>query len=73
MSLMDTARLELAAQRYREAEQALDAARDDLKAEAVAALQQDDERGNQATVARITGWTREYVRRVKKAADEGAE
>ncbi|MEU2402828.1 hypothetical protein ABZ609_00580 [Streptomyces rubiginosohelvolus] len=68
---MDTARLELSAQRYREAEQALEAAREDLQAEAVAALQQDDERGNQAAVSRITGWTREYVRRLKKKADEG--
>ncbi|MFB4424793.1 hypothetical protein C5F59_027405 [Streptomyces sp. QL37] len=67
---MDTARLELAAQRYREAEQAFDAAREDLQAEAVAVLQQNEERGAQATVARITGWTREYVRRIKKRADE---
>ncbi|GGY84947.1 hypothetical protein [Streptomyces nitrosporeus] len=69
---MDTARLELSAQRYREAEQALEAAREDLQAEAVAALQQGEERGNQATVARITGWTREYVRRLKKKADENS-
>lgn len=67
---MDTARLEFAAQRYREAEAALDAARADLQAEALAALEQSDERGNQAAVARITGWTREYVRRIKNKADE---
>ncbi|MET9729723.1 hypothetical protein ABZZ79_03350 [Streptomyces sp. NPDC006458] len=66
---MDTVRLELAAQRYREAERALDSARADLHAEAVAALRQTEERGAQASVARITGWTREYVRRVKKKAD----
>lgn len=70
---MDTAKLELAAQRYRDAEEALDAARTDLQAEAVAALRQADERGAQATVARITGWTREYIRKLKNKADtEGA-
>ena len=67
---MDTARLELAAQRYREAEEALEAARSDLQTEAVAALRQTDERGAQATVARITGWTREYVRKLKLKADD---
>lgn len=70
MGPMDTAKLELAAQRYRELHDALDGAREDLIQEAVAALRQDDERGNQATVARITGWTREYVRRIKNAADQ---
>jgi hypothetical protein len=70
---MDTARLELSAQRYREAEQALEAAREDLQAEAVACLQQTEERGAQAAVARITGWTREYVRRIKKKADEAEQ
>lgn len=67
---MDTAKLELAAQRYREAEAALDAARTDLQAEAIAALAQTDERGAQATVVRITGWTREYLRRLLKNAAE---
>ncbi|MEV7470243.1 hypothetical protein AB0O20_27620 [Streptomyces kronopolitis] len=66
---MDTAKLELAAQRYRDAEAALDAARTDLQAEAVAALRQTDERGAQATVVRITGWTREHVRKMKIKAD----
>ena len=46
---MDTAKLELAAQRYRELHDALDEAREDLIREAVEALRQDDERGNQAT------------------------
>lgn len=68
---MDTAKLELAAQRYREAEEALDAARTDLQAEAVATLRQTEERGAQAAVARITGWTREYVRKLKIKADAG--
>jgi hypothetical protein len=67
---MDTAKLELAAQRYREAEAALDAARTDLQAEAVAFLRQTNERGSQATVVRITGWTREYLRRLLKSSEE---
>jgi hypothetical protein len=67
---MDTAKLELAAQRYREAETALDAARTDLQAEALAFLQQTDERGAQATVVRITGWTREHIRRLAKRGEE---
>ncbi|MGW2113773.1 hypothetical protein [Streptomyces zhihengii] len=67
---MDTAKLELAAQRYREAEAALDAARTDLQAEAVAVLANTEERGAQATVGRITGWSREYLRRLLKAAAE---
>lgn len=64
---MDTAKLELAAQRYREAEAALDAARADLQTEAIAALASTDERGAQATVVRITGWSREYLRRLLKS------
>ncbi|MFI0233145.1 hypothetical protein [Streptomyces sp. NPDC017086] len=67
---MDTAKLELAAQRYREAETALDAARTDLQAEAVTFLRETDERGAQATVVRITGWTREYLRRLVKSSEE---
>ncbi len=67
---MDTAKLELAAQRYREAEAALDAARTDLQAEAVAFLRDTEERGAQATVVRVTGWTREYVRRLVKGSEE---
>ncbi|WP_093814571.1 hypothetical protein [Streptomyces sp. TverLS-915] len=65
---MDTTNLERAAQRYRDAEAALDAARTDLQAEALAALDQTDERGAQATVARITGWSREYIRKLVKKA-----
>jgi LmbE family N-acetylglucosaminyl deacetylase len=67
---MDTAKLELAAQRYREAEAALDAARADLQAEAVTFLKSTDERGAQATVVRVTGWTREYLRRLLKSSEE---
>ena len=69
---MDTAKLELAAQRYREAEAALDAARSDLQAEAVTFLRQTDERGAQAAVVRVTGWTREYLRRLVKSSEENA-
>ncbi|MCF3962444.1 hypothetical protein [Streptomyces fuscigenes] len=65
---MDTAKLELAAQRHREAEAALDAARTDLQAEAVAALQQDPQPGAHAEISRITGWSRTYVRRLARRA-----
>lgn len=67
---MDTAKLERAAQRYREAEAALEAARTDLQSEAVNFLRQTTERGAQATVVRITGWTREYLRRLVKSSEE---
>lgn len=67
---MDTAKLELAAQRYREAEATLDAARTDLQTEALSFLQQTEERGAQATVVRVTGWTREYVRRLVRSSEE---
>jgi regulator of protease activity HflC (stomatin/prohibitin superfamily) len=67
---MDTAKLELAAQRYREAEAALDAARADLQAEALTFLRQTEERGAQATVVKVTGWTREYVRRIVRNSEE---
>lgn len=67
---MDTHALELAAQRYRDAEAALDAARVDLQAQAIALREHREERGAQAQVARITGWTREYVRKLWNRADE---
>lgn len=70
---MDTANLEAAARRYRDTEAALDAARTNLQAEAVTFLQQHDERGSQATAARITGWSREHIRNLWKKAEEGAE
>ncbi|WP_119296166.1 hypothetical protein, partial [Streptomyces sp. YIM 130001] len=54
---MDTAKLELAAQRYRDAEEALNAAHTDLAVEVVAALRQTDEDGARDRVAEITGWT----------------
>lgn len=65
---MDTAELELAAKRYREAEEALEAARQDLQVEAVRALQGGV---RQVDVVRTTGWTREYLRRLRAKAEEG--
>jgi hypothetical protein len=70
MCSMDTAKLELAAQRYRDAEEALDAARADLRAEVISALSSTEERGAQAQAARVTGWTREQIRLLVKAARE---
>ncbi|MFF2525369.1 hypothetical protein [Streptomyces liangshanensis] len=67
---MDTAKLELAAQRCKDAEEALEAARADLRAEAVAALRSTDERGAQATVAHLTGWRRSYLRRLLRTGGE---
>ena len=66
---MDTSRLEQAARRYRDAEAALDAARTDLQTEAVNFLRATDERGVQAAVVRITGWSREHLRRLKEKAE----
>ncbi|GAA3717710.1 hypothetical protein [Streptomyces tremellae] len=58
---MDTAKLELAVQRYREAEEALEAAHADVRAEAVAALREAPGQEGEAEIARITGWTPEFV------------
>lgn len=69
---MDAAKLELAAQRYRDAIDELDGARSDLQAEAVAAMRQEHKRGDQAKVVRITGWTREQIRQLMIAADKAA-
>lgn len=66
---MDTTALEAATRRYRKAEAELDKARAELQAEAVAVLRSSDERGVQAHVARITGWTREQIRQIKNKAD----
>jgi hypothetical protein len=64
---MDTTALDTAAQRYRDAEAALEAARKDLQAEAVAALRAG---AKQVDVVRTTGWSREYLRKLKDAADK---
>ncbi|MFF4576897.1 sigma factor-like helix-turn-helix DNA-binding protein [Streptomyces sp. NPDC001373] len=69
---MDTTALDAAAQRYRRAEAALDKARAELTAEAVACLRSTDERGAQAEVARRIGWSRERVRQIMAAADAEA-
>ncbi|MEU6390800.1 hypothetical protein [Streptomyces sp. NPDC046939] len=68
---MDTAKLELAAQRYREAVEALEGAQFDLRTEALAALRQEDARpGDEDEVARITGWSREDLRRLVEGAPD---
>jgi hypothetical protein len=72
MGVMDTVKLELAAQRYRDAHNELDAARADLQTEVVSVLINADERGAQAQVVRITGWTREQVRLLMKDARKRA-
>ncbi|MEU1506466.1 hypothetical protein [Kitasatospora sp. NPDC005748] len=64
---MDTTALDTAAQRYRDAEAALEAARKDLQAEAVTALRAG---AKQVDVVRITGWSREYLRKLKDSADK---
>jgi gamma-glutamyl:cysteine ligase YbdK (ATP-grasp superfamily) len=64
---MDTSRLETAAQRYKRADDALKAARADLQTEAVAAIRA---KVTQADVARITTWSREYLRRLRDDADK---
>ena len=66
MGDMDTAALDRAAQRYRDAEEALEDARADLQAEAVRALQASVK---QVEVVHRTGWTREYLRRLKQKAE----
>lgn len=67
---MDTTTLDAAAKRYRRAEAALDKARADLTTEVVALLRSTDERGAQADVARRTGWSREQIRQIMRAAEE---
>lgn len=66
---MDTANLDRVARRYRDAEAALDAARAELQTEAVDFLRQNDERGAVTTVVRITGWSREHLRRLRERAE----
>ena len=73
MSGMDTTALDAAARRYRRAEAALDKARAELTAEALACLHSTDERGAQAEVARRTGWSRERIRQIVVEAGAKAE
>jgi hypothetical protein len=64
---MDTHALEAAAQRYKKADDALRVAREKLQAEAIAALRAG---ARQVEVARITKWSREYLRRLRDDADK---
>lgn len=66
---MDTSALEAAAQSYKRAADALGVARETLQAEAVAHLRAGVK---QAEVARITDWSREYLRRLRDTADKRA-
>lgn len=70
MSDMDTAALDRAAQRYRDAEDALKEARNELQTKAVRALQAGIK---QVEVVHRTGWTREYLRRLREKAEASPE
>lgn len=59
--------LEDVAQRYKSATDVLDAVRTEMQETAVALLQQDGVK--QADVARVTGWSREHLRRLKEKAE----
>ncbi|CAL9562433.1 hypothetical protein [Streptomyces sp. enrichment culture] len=66
---MDTAKLELAAKRHREAEEIYNAAAADLKTEALALLRDTDDPDAPAIVARITGWNAEEIDRLRSTAE----
>lgn len=59
--------LEDVAQRYKHATDVLDTVRTEMQETAVALLQQDGVK--QADVARVTGWSREHLRRLKEKAE----
>jgi len=59
--------LEDVARRYKTAAEALDAVRAEMQTTAVDLLRQEGVK--QADVARITGWSREYLRRLKEKAE----
>ncbi|MEV1009557.1 hypothetical protein [Streptomyces sp. NPDC049881] len=59
---MDSAKLELAVQRCREAEEGVVAAREDVRAEAVRLLREEPGPDGEAEVARLTGWAPDVVR-----------
>ncbi|MER5888291.1 hypothetical protein ABT160_31100 [Streptomyces sp. NPDC001941] len=68
---MDTAKIELAVQRYRECVAALDAARADLEAEAAVTLRDSEQTPEDWTrVASLTGWSHEELARLVDAAGE---
>lgn len=64
---MDMKDLEDVAHRYKKATDALDAVRTEMQGTAIALLQQDGVK--QADVARVTGWSREHLRRLKEKAE----
>jgi len=59
--------LEDVAQRYKRATDALDTVRAEMQETAVVLLQRDGVK--QADVARVTGWSREHLRRLKEKAE----
>ena len=59
--------LEEVAHRYKGATEALDAVRSEMQTTAVELLRQEGVK--QADVARITGWSREHLRRLKEKAE----
>lgn len=65
--MTDMSDLEDVAQRYKRATGALDTVRAEMQETAVALLQQDGVK--QADVARVTGWSREHLRRLKEKAE----
>ncbi|GHH73759.1 hypothetical protein GCM10018793_13060 [Streptomyces sulfonofaciens] len=70
---MDTAKLELAVQRQRDAQVALEAAGADVRAEIAVLLESAGEREVQAQVEQITGWTPRQLRQLMKAARRQAK
>lgn len=68
---MDMKDLEDVAHRYKKATDALDVVRTEMQGTAVALLQQDGVK--QADVARITGWSREHLRRLREKAETEAQ
>ena len=65
--MTETSDLEDVAQRYKSATDVLDTVRTEMQETAVALLQQDGVK--QADVARVTGWSREHLRRLKEKAE----
>ena len=64
---MDMTDLEDVAHRYKQATAALDTVRAEMQTTAVTLLQQPDIK--QADVARVTGWSREHLRRLREKAE----
>lgn len=64
---MDSTELAAVTRRFRKAEQALEAARAELRTAALEALADGI---SQAEIARVTGWTRETLRKLARPAGE---